>query len=410
MAPVRVLFVSGYPPIPLDNGGRIRTFHLIEELAREFTVRLVCFDREPASAAKPRGEAEIRAALPGVEGIVTVPPPASSKRLLQLGALASGRSYGLLLHRSRQLTAAVEHSERDLQPELVHCDTLFCGFVREPADPDGSPAWVLHMHNSESLLKRRLADTAGNPARRALYRSEARALERLERRYLSGFDHSVAVSDPEADRFREHSGSVLTVPNGVDPLPNPSPPTVPDPGEPLRLLFVGSQNYEPNRLGLEWFAKRVVPLLTGRVELQLQVVGPGRRGRPLPGADYLGRVEDLAPFYARAHGALVPLLAGAGSRLKVVEALAHGVPLISTGLGVEGYDLVDGEHALVADAPETLAERIERLDRSLRGDGELARRLQATGYRFATGFFWPRIGERLRAAYARWGVEPLRRA
>jgi glycosyltransferase involved in cell wall biosynthesis len=400
---VRVLVVSGYPPIPLDNGGRIRTFHLVEELARRFRVWLVCFDHEPGSGAEPQSETAIAAALPGVERVVTVPPPGGPKRAKQLAALASGRSYGLLLHRSGELARAVERAAGKLQPELAHCDTLFCAFVRDQVATPSS--WVLHMHNSESLLKRRLADTAGNPARRLLYRSEARALERLERRYLTELEHCVAVSELEAERFRASSSSVVTVPNGVDARPEPPPPAGPREGEPLRLVFVGSQNYEPNRLGLEWFVESVAPLLRERVEIAIDVVGPGRRGRPLDGVDYLGRVEELGPIYARAHAALVPLRAGAGSRLKVVEALAHGVPLLSTAIGAEGFELVDGEHALIADAPEALAERVERLDASLRGDAQLAVRLKDAGYRFATGFFWPRLGEGLRDVYARWGAE-----
>ena len=88
-------------------------------------------------------------------------------------------------------------------------------------------------------------------------------------------------------------------------------------------------------------------------------------------------------MYGRAHAAVVPLRAGAGSRLKVVEALARGVPLVSTTLGVEGYDLHDGEHALIADDPLGLAERFALLDASLRGDRRLAGSLVAAGYAFA---------------------------
>jgi glycosyltransferase involved in cell wall biosynthesis len=91
--------------------------------------------------------------------------------------------------------------------------------------------------------------------------------------------------------------------------------------------------------------------------------------------------------------------------LKVVEALARGVPLVSTSLGVEGYDLVDGEHALIADDPDTLVERFALLDASLRGDRHLAGALVTAGYEFARGYFWPVIGERMSAAYLGWAEE-----
>ena len=102
----------------------------------------------------------------------------------------------------------------------------------------------------------------------------------------------------------------------------------------------------------------------------------------------------------------MPLRAGGGSRLKVLEALAVGVPLVSTPVGIEGFDLVDGEHALVAGEPAALAERLVALEGSLRGDGELAAGLQRAGYEFATGFFWPKIGDRLADLYRAWAPTP----
>jgi glycosyltransferase involved in cell wall biosynthesis len=199
---------------------------------------------------------------------------------------------------------------------------------------------------------------------------------------------------------------VITVPNGVDPSPEPAgPPAGPRPGEPLRLLFVGSLNYEPNAQGLEWFAHEVAPRVRERLDIEIDVVGPGRRGPELPGVTYLGRVEDVGSAYASVHAAVVPLRAGAGSRLKVVEALARGVPVVSTSLGVEGYDVRDGEHALIADDPQTLTERFALLDASLRGDRHLAGALVSAGHAFARDFFWPRIGDDMARHYARWADE-----
>ena len=138
------------------------------------------------------------------------------------------------------------------------------------------------------------------------------------------------------------------------------------------------------------------------MRIDVEAVGPGARGPELPDVRYLGRLEDLAPAYERAHAAVVPLRAGAGSRLKVLEALARGVPLVSTTIGVEGFDLQDGEHALIADTPEAIAERLALLDASLRGNRNLAASLVDAGYHFAHRYFWPAIGERLAATYEAW--------
>jgi glycosyltransferase involved in cell wall biosynthesis len=447
---VKVLFVAAHPPLPLDNGGRLRTFHLLDELSQRGDVVLATLDREPGAAydGPATGELEeaIRLALPALRDVAVVPAPPARKRLRQLATLAGGGSYTEAMHRSPMLVARVRAAMRSFEPDLVHCDSLFCAHVR-PSQPATSAPWVLSLHNDEALLKERLAGTADEWLRRALYRREAGRLAEVQRRALSEFDHAVAVSDAERERFetlrqsvssenddRSGGGSearsvstaggsgesgegdpvaeggrsgdgaeVLTVPNGVEPLPEPGgPPAAPGRGEPLRLLFVGSLNYEPNAQGLEWFAREVAPRVRERVEIEVEVVGPGRRGPELPGVTYLGRVDDVGSAYTRAHAAVVPLRAGAGSRLKVVEALARGVPLVSTSLGVEGYDVADGEHALIADDPEGLAERFALLDASLRGDRHIAGSLVGAGYAFARDYFWPRIGERMASSYERW--------
>jgi glycosyltransferase involved in cell wall biosynthesis len=418
---VKVLFVASHPPLPLDNGGRLRTFHLLDELSQRADVVLATLDREPGSGDDgPRGEeleSAIRRALPALRDVAVVRAPAARKRTRQLATLAGAGSYTYAMHRSAELVTRVRAAMRSFEPELVHCDSLFCAHVR-PSQPAGSAPWVLSLHNDEARLKERLAGTAEEWLRRALYRREAAALGNLQARALAEFDHAVAVSDAERERFeavragalgagnggRSGEGSgVITVPNGVDPLPEPvGPPDGPRAGEPLRLLFVGSLNYEPNAQGLEWFAHEVAPLVRARLDVEIEVVGPGRRGPELPGVSYLGRVDDVGAAYGRAHAAVVPLRAGAGSRLKVVEALARGVPLVSTSLGVEGYDVQDGVHALIADDPETLAERFALLDASLRGDRHLAGALVSAGHAFARDYFWPRIGERMAADYTRW--------
>jgi glycosyltransferase involved in cell wall biosynthesis len=425
---VKVLFVGAHPPLPLDNGGRLRTFHLLDELSQRADVVFACLDREPGAGHGGPDARELQRAvglaLPALRDVAVVAAPPARKRLRQLGTLAGGGSYTEAMHRSGLLVARVRAAMRSFEPDIVHCDSLFCAHVRPPKPATTTP-WVLSMHNDEALLKERLAATADEWLRRALYRREAGRLGELQRVRLGLFDHVLAVSDAERERFAAVRGQnlaagipadadrsaapvddVLTVPNGVAPLPEPAgPPAGPRAGEPLRLLFVGSLNYEPNAQGLEWFAHEVAPRVRERLDIEIEVVGPGRRGPELPGVSYLGRIDDVGAAYERAHAAVVALRAGAGSRLKVVEALARGVPLISTSLGVEGYDLVDGEHALIADEPATLAERFALLDASLRGDRHLAGSLVSAGYSFARGYFWPRIGERLGEAYARWAEE-----
>jgi glycosyltransferase involved in cell wall biosynthesis len=403
---VRILFVASHPPLPLDNGGRIRTFHLARELASRHETRFISLDLEPGGDGAPVLASDIEEAIPALESAATVRAPAPRKRLRQLSSVVGSSSYTMAMHRSRALRAAVGGAAMAFEPDLVHVDSLFAAGTRLAAS---TATWVLSLHNDEALLKARLAETAGDWPRRLIYSREAEALQIVQAHELSLFDHAVTVSESEAESARAHNPSVFVAPNGVDPFDEPDVSRFRRPRDerdPLRLLFVGSLNYEPNRQGLEWFINEVAPLARQRLRIDIEVVGPGRRGPELPGVRYLGRVDNLDAAYGRADAAVVPLRAGAGSRLKVVEALARGVPLVSTSIGAEGYDLADGVHALIADTPQAMVERLALLDNSLRTDARIATSIVEDGYDLAVTYFWPGIGERLADRYATWAMEP----
>jgi glycosyltransferase involved in cell wall biosynthesis len=337
---------------------------------------------------------------------VTVRAPAPRKRLRQLSSVVGSGSYTMAMHRSRALRTAVNGAALAFEPDLVHVDSLFASETRLAAS---TATWVLSLHNDEALLKARMGETATDWPRRLIYGREAEALTAVQAHELSLYDHAITVNETEAASARAHNASVFVAPNGVDPFDEPDLSRFRRPRDerdPLRLLFVGSLNYEPNRQGLEWFVHEVAPLVRERLRIDIEVVGPGRRGPELPGVRYVGRVANLDAAYGRADAAVVPLRAGAGSRLKVVEALARGVPLVSTSIGAEGYDLADGVQAFIADTPEAMVDRLALLDDSLRTDGQVATSIVEEGYDFAAAYFWPAIGEQLAARYASWAMEP----
>jgi glycosyltransferase involved in cell wall biosynthesis len=231
---------------------------------------------------------------------------------------------------------------------------------------------VVDAHNLEWQVVEQLAAIDDSPLRRAAYRATARWTKRYEARAATRADQVWAVSDDEARWFRAQGASdVVTIANGVAIPPRVTPlPSAPT------LLFVGSLRGAFNRQGLSWFIDRCWPALRERVRgARLMVAGAGSGGFASDDIDALGFVADLTATYAKARVVIVPLLSGAGTRLKVVEGIAQGRPVVSTTLGASGVDVVADRDILIADSPEMFVHRCEEV----LTDDALAQRLAAAG-------------------------------
>jgi polysaccharide biosynthesis protein PslH len=393
---MKVLFLARQFPAPADNGERIRTAALLTELTRRASVHLVAFEQLPGAPRRALGPAATEC-IPGVAGVTRVVTPSRSKRAAQLKALVSSSSYSMQMHVSASFVAQSKRAAATFRPDIVHCDAL------QLADAAlALPAALVRViapHNAESLLMRRMADTARSPLRHLLYGREARHLERWERARLQKFDVCATVSDEEASLYSSLGVETVTIPNGVAAHAAPASRGRLEPEEGLRLLFVGSGDHEPNRVGLRWFVTDVLPRLRLAVQPSLTVVGGHWEWLTHPQCHVVGHVPVVDPYYDRHHAALVPLLSGGGSRLKVAEALAKGTPLVGTSVGLEGYRLQPGVHALIGDHAEALASEITRLDDLLRTRVDEVQRIVMAGYTRVREFFWDEIGLRLIETY-----------
>jgi glycosyltransferase involved in cell wall biosynthesis len=242
--------------------------------------------------------------------------------------------------------------------------------------------WALQLHHvsSAKAVQERVLVT-GRRQRWLLSRQVAKA-RRLERRAVDAFDVVVAVSDLDADQLSAGKGTavhsrLLVVPNGVDTdryRPSPLP-------DEARMVMTGSLNYGPNLDGAVWFCDEVLPLVRDRVPAAtLALVGrsPAPEVRSLGGRDGIEVHADLAsvePWLAKARVAVVPLRVGTGTRLKALEAMAAGRPVVGTAIGLAGLGLVDGQHALMADDAVSMADAVA----TVLTDRPLAERLARAG-------------------------------
>jgi glycosyltransferase involved in cell wall biosynthesis len=379
---MRVLVVSPAVPWPLDSGGRIRTFRLLEQAAKRCRVTLFAVE-DP----RPPGEAE--RALRGLGLEVELFPRSRPPLRARWTEPKIERWFA-----SATLDRRLEQAAPEF--DLVHLDELL---LARRLPPDRARAVLVHHHKLDLDFQRRTRPPRDPAAAFDLWK-----LARLERLAAARFRHHLTCSEGDRELLlQRHPGlEVSVVPSGFDAQDfapsQPAPARRPD-----RLCFVGSLDYAPNIDGLEWFVAEILPRLAARrpgVVLELVGRGAGPRIQALAGprVELVGAVPAVRPHLERAALAVVPLRIGGGTRLKIVEALALGTPLVSTPIGAEGLELEGGRHLALAERPEEFAAACA----ALLDDPAAARQLGLAGRAQVEQLYpWPALGERLLAAWDR---------
>lgn len=363
-----ILFLTPQLPYPPEQGTAIRNYNLIAQAATRYDVSLLSFAEPGANDPGPLAQLCAR--------VLTVPQPRRSLAQ-RLRTLLTSRAPDMA-HRlaAEPFAEALRGLLREAQPDIVQVEGIELaayGLLLDQWPEAGAPALVFDDHNAEYLLQKRAFVTDLRRPRRwpqAAYSCiQWRRLRRFEREICRRADAVLAVSDKDAEAIRSLSGDLdpLVIPNGVDTasyrtdLPDSLPLRHPN------LVFTGKMDFRPNVDAIGWFHAHVWPAIRRHVPgVHLYLVGKAphpavQRLAADPAITVTGYVPDILPYFGGADVYIVPLRVGGGTRLKVLEALATGLPMVSTRLGAEGIELVDGQHALLADTPEAFAEATVRL-------------------------------------------------
>lgn len=384
-----VLAITSELPWPLDSGGKLRTFHVQKALAQAFDHRLIV----PVREDQINHVAELKN-----KGINVVPVLVSARtKPGELGRLVRarlrGEPYVMYGRHSRSQTYTTVASEVSRDPPRVlwldHIDSLL--FLKHRRT--GMRA-IIDLHNMYSLILERMATESGNPLRRWFFRGEARRLAAIERRAARDCDAIVAVSAPEAAHYRSLGANrVMVAPNGVDCAAFASMPTGRASCRPI-ILFVGTLSWGPNVSAAIRLANEIYPQVREQLPAaELWLVGrdPAAEIRALAGAGITvaGSVPDIRPYLREAALLAVPLDAGGGTRLKILEAFAAGLPVVSTAIGAEGIDAASGEHFVIAERDDMASASVRILSDA--GEGV---RLATNARRLATERYdWAVVGE-----------------
>jgi polysaccharide biosynthesis protein PslH len=385
---MNLLALTPYIPYPPNFGGSVRIYHLIRQLSRRHRVHLLSF-REEVGAGDPLG------LEPFCRSITLIPRRVGDKRLQQLTSLLSPHSFQWRFHYTKTMQEALNRLVSEQAIDLILVEFSQMAGFRFPA---GVPV-VLDEHNVEFDLLERMAAHEGGTTRRLFNRLEAAKFRREELGAAKHAALTLVTSDRDGELLASHSPGLktVTITNGVDcdHFARPDGPRNPD-----TAVFVGATHYFPNEDGVLFFLRDIhEEIRKTRPNFKLTVVGGNP---PLSITSYrsesvaiTGYVEDVRPYMWAASLFVVPLRMGGGTRFKIVEAMAAGVPVVSTRLGAEGIPVSDGRELLLADDPGEFAKAVGRV----LSDPELAESLSRAGSAFVRRHFdWSVIGDKLDAA------------
>jgi polysaccharide biosynthesis protein PslH len=352
----RILFLAPKPPFPLTSGAAMRQFHLIRAYSTVASVELAFFCKDVQELSQARA-----GLAPYCERLHTFPVPPARRP----GRLGPWQGLGRMMTRpmlarileSRELRHFVVDSAGST--DLIHVSRLHLVNAVEPllTGQRQRPRLILDLDDVESVAKRR--HLRATPSRRWVNRLfhyyDLKRLIAYERQAIRRFDRVFVCSDK--DRVMLARPNVIVVPNGID-----VPPRLPErQPETSTLLFCGLLSYWPNQDALRYFVEAILPHIQCEIPAaRLLIVGRS------PSADLLGLadgtsvcieadVPSVVDYYRRAALAIVPLRIAGGTRIKILEAWALGVPVVTTSIGCEGLEGIDGSHFIVADTPKDFA-------------------------------------------------------
>lgn len=341
---------------PTTRGGQIRTLETLRRMHRRHEIHYAALARPEEADGIGKASEYSAQAFP-----FEIRP--SSKGSLRFAGEAAASAFSPIplavsRWRSERMYQGIEKLARE-----QHYDAMVCDFLVTAINFPELEKAALFQHNVESVIWKRHAENAANPLRRSYFRQQERKMFAFEASACRRAAQVIAVSKKDAETMNDLFGvHAADVPTGVD-IDHFRPSGAAQ--ERNGLVFIGSMDWMPNIDGVRWFAQEALPIIRRRrKDLPVTIVGrtPSSSIQALATSDpYIkvtGTVPDVRPFLWGSSVSIVPLRIGGGTRLKIYESMAAGVPVVSTRVGAEGLDVVDRETIALADTPDEFARSV----------------------------------------------------
>ena len=357
---MKILWICPFFLHPTDRGAQIRTLGTLKELHKRHEIHFAALN-DPLNLEGPQRGSEyssrhfvVEHQAPARNSVGIVPQLASS--IVNPVPLAVSRYSSRMLKQEIDVLIAAEHY-----------DSIVCDFLATAPNVPDLGQCVLFQHNVETTIWQRHVEQSSSRLKKLFFQMQASKMEAYERRICRTVRHVIAVSDVDALRMRRMFGidTVTCVPTGVDVeyfAPRGAASSTSD------MVFCGSMDWLPNVDAVVYFLSEVLPLIRHKLPgATFTIAGRSPDARVLKAVQGLdgvcvtGQVEDMRPYLWGSKLSVVPIRIGGGTRLKIYECMAAGVPVVSTTVGAEGLSYAEGEDIVSADDPRAFAAACVRL-------------------------------------------------
>jgi len=396
---MRILWVKAGKLLPINTGGRIRSYNILRYLASGHDVTVFSYYQ---GKQDPSYDEALSRHFSDTVCIATGAPGNGSPRLLRtlhyLSKVCGASPYAVSQFDSKRVRLALRNYLQSRRFDVAVCDFLAASlnFPNRVLIPT-----VLFQHNVEAVLWQRQSRVGASLIARLAFSVEAAKMNRYEPAAIRKFDHVVAVSDSDRRRMGGVSDDRITVvPTGVDieKFARKEMAVVSDPV----VVFTGTMDWEANVDGIEFFCNEIWPMILAKVPgARLLIVGrePGPRVKRLASGsvEITGTVPSILEYLEKAAVVIVPLRIGGGTRLKIYEAMAMGKAVVSTSIGAEGLDVHPDRDIVLCDAPSEFAHRVIELLR----DENLRLRYGREAVKTVSQYDWAVIARRFEEVLAK---------
>jgi len=353
---MNILQITPVFPCPPESGTRVELFNSIRYLSNKHSITLLSF-------AEKIKENDIAVLKPYCTDIVVIPNNIQDSFKGLLKNLFTSTPYNISKYISKAMIEAVQRQIHSNSFDLVRIDGLHMAYYINYIN--NLPA-ILREHNVESLIMKRFYKSQQNPFVKAYAYLQWKKLHRYEIEMTQRFDKCIMITEVDRDTLHSMTSEAKTeiVTAGVDT--EYFKPDAKIERQPHQIVFTGEMAWRPNIDAVTWFCEAIFPLILEEIpDSKFYIVGrnatPAVKKLENENVIVTGRVEDVRPYVQSSAVFVVPIRVGGGMRLKILEAMAMGIPVVSTSIGCEGIAVENKKNILIADNAKAFAENIIRI-------------------------------------------------